>query len=89
MISIRVIHWEIYLVQDLELRNSIMMAFQMVKIIEGWRYVPLVVSQMGTLLLILVKVHWVGYLVHIMELMEVLLMSTHKERLLERFRFQY
>ena len=76
---IRGLHWDMYLVQYLELREAIIMAVKMVSILEGWRYVPLVVSQMGSLMLILVKVHWVGYLLHIVDLMKVLLMAAQEE----------
>ena len=43
----------------------------MVMIIEGLRYVLLVVSQTESFLVILGIVHWEVYLVHIVELREV------------------
>ena len=57
MESMRGIHWDIVLVQDQYLREALLMAINMVRIIEGFMYILLLVSQMGSFLVILGKVH--------------------------------
>ena len=62
------------------------MEFHMVRVLEGLIYFPLMLSQMGSFLVILVKLHWEGYFVQIVKLMEVILMADQKERFSESFR---
>ena len=67
---LRGIHWEILLVQDLELREAPLVTAQMVRFIEDLSYVLLLTNYMGRFLSHLGKVHWGGYLVQIVDLRE-------------------
>ena len=77
------------MVQDLDLREDLLVEVQKARILEGWRYVPVVVSQMGSFLVIVVKFLWWGYLVQIVELVVVLLMASQKESFLASLRVQH
>ena len=62
---LRGIHQEMLLVQDIEVREALIMSSQMVKFIEDLCYVILLDVHMGRFLQNLVIVHWEGYLVQI------------------------
>ena len=64
---LRGIHWEMILVQDIELREDFMMSDDMVRFLEDLGYVTLVAAQMVRFLENLGKFHWEGYLVQILE----------------------
>ena len=51
--------------QGLEPMETLMMTGQVVRSLQGSRYVLLVVSQMGNLLVILGEIYWEEYLVQI------------------------
>ena len=51
--------------QGLEPMETLMMTGQVVRSLQGSRYVLLVVSQMGSLLVILGEIYWEEYLVQI------------------------
>ena len=58
--------------QRLQMMKDIFMEVQLMRSMEGLSYVLLLVSQMGSVLLILVKIHWGDYLVRIVYLRESL-----------------
>ena len=61
MARMRGLQWDMILVQELELREAILMVMHMVRILEGLMYVLLVVYQIGIFLVILGKIHWEGF----------------------------
>ena len=57
---LRNIHWDMLLVQDIEIREALLMADQMVRFLEDLTYVIILYAQMGRLLANWGKVHWEG-----------------------------
>ena len=60
MAMLRNIHWDMLLVQDIEIREALLMADQMVRFLEDLTYVIILYAQMGRLLANWGKVHWEG-----------------------------
>ena len=71
------------LVHDLEAREALLMSVQMVRSLEGFIYVLLVVFQMGSFLVILVKIHCDEELVQIVYLIEAHPVGFHMVELIE------
>ena len=70
MAILRVIHWEMLLLNDIELREAIMMADEIVRFIGDLGYVILVADQMARFLANSGRFHWKGYLMQIVDLRE-------------------
>ena len=68
MAILRVIHWEMLLLNDIELREAIMMADEIVRFIGDLGYVILVADQMARFLANSGRFHWKGYLMQIVDL---------------------